>query len=188
MRPVDQVGVRTAVAALLRALGRDTEDESIRDTPDRVARAWTELLAGYGQRAEEVLATTFGAGEYDQIVALRDIPFFSTCEHHLLPFHGTADVAYVPNGRVVGLSKLARLVDMHARRLQLQERMTRDVASDLERVLGASAVAVVVRAQHLCMCARGVGKSGASMVTSDVRGAFREEASARAEVFALLKA
>lgn len=182
-------GVQRATSLLLAALGRDPNHESVVDTPDRVARAWRETLAGYEQKASEVLATTFSASEYDQIVALRDIPFFSTCEHHLLPFHGTADVAYLPSGgRVVGLSKLARLVEMHARRLQLQERLTRDVAGDLMVHLEATGVVVVVRAQHLCMCARGVSKPGASMVTSDVRGVFREDTAARAEVFELLKA
>jgi GTP cyclohydrolase I len=180
--------VRGAVRAMLQALGFDVTDQAIVDTPARVARAWKEQLAGYWLKAEDVLKTQFDAAEYDEVVALRSIPFFSTCEHHLLPFYGKADVAYLPaGGKVVGLSKLARLVDMHARRLQLQERMTASIADDLERVLAPAGVAVVVEAQHLCMCARGVGKPGAAMVTSVMRGCFRNTPEARAEVMALIR-
>ena len=186
---IDHAAVEKATHDLLVALGFDPSAEAIRGTPARVARAWKELLAGYTQTAPEVLKTTFDSGKYDQLVALRGIAFYSMCEHHLLPFYGTADVAYIPgtNGTVVGLSKLARLVDMHARRLQLQERMTKAVATDLSDELGAAGVAVIIRATHLCMCARGVAKDGAQMVTSDVRGLFRTDASALAEMLTLLK-
>lgn len=173
---VDGRAVEWAVKLLLVALGQNPECDALQDTPARVARAWKEQLAGYGESAERVLGAMFDADGYDGIVRLRDIPFHSTCEHHLLPFHGTADVAYVPReARVVGLSKLARLVDLHARRLQLQERMTQAIADDLVRVLDPVGVAVFVRAQHLCMCARGVAKAGASMMTSAVRGCFRDK-------------
>ncbi|HLK14779.1 MAG TPA: GTP cyclohydrolase I FolE [Fimbriimonadaceae bacterium] len=177
-----------AVRSLLVALDYDPSDAALVDTPERVARAWAEQLAGVNQKAEEILGATFDAARYDEIILLRDIPFHSTCEHHLLPFHGTADVAYVPKvtARVVGLSKLARLVDLHARRLQLQERMTQGIADDLARVIEPAGVAVVVRAQHLCMCARGVGKPGAVMVTSVMRGCFRDAPEARAELMSLL--
>lgn len=172
---------------MLVALGYDPATEALRDTPARVARAWIEILGGRTETAEGVLGTQFEAPEYDEVVVLRGISFFSTCEHHLLPFHGTADVAYVPNGgRVVGLSKLARLVDMHARRLQLQERLASDIANDLTRVLAPRGAAVVIRATHFCMCSRGVSKPGAEMVTSVMLGCFRERPEARAELMALL--
>lgn len=158
------------------------------DTPARVVRAFEEMTLGYRQKAEDVLKTDFDAEGYDEIVALRDVPFHSLCEHHLLPFHGTASVAYLPaGGRVVGLSKLARLVEMHARRFQIQERMTRDIAADLERVLHAAGVAVVVKARHSCMEARGIRKAGAAMVTSALLGVFYDKPEARAEVMALLR-
>lgn len=184
---IDHDAVKKAVASLLTALGCDITDDSISDTPKRVAKAWVELLSGRPMIASDILTTSFEAEGYDQLILLRDVPFYSMCEHHLLPFHGTADVAYIPKhgGRVVGLSKLARLVEMHARRLQLQERMTKGIASDLEQVLEAAGVAVTVRAQHMCMVARGVQKAGAEMVTSDVRGAFRTSPEARAELLAL---
>lgn len=185
---MDEQAAKRAVHDLLVALGYDPGTDALKDTPKRVAKAWREMLAGRGLSAEDVLATTFDADGYDEIVALRDIPFYSTCEHHLLPFHGVAHVAYVPSkgGRVTGLSKLARLVDMHARRLQLQERLTHDIAHDLERVLHAAGVGVVVEAAHMCMCSRGVGKPGAKMVTSTVLGCFRDKPEARAELMSLL--
>jgi GTP cyclohydrolase IA len=187
---VDIGRVEQSVATLLQALGYDVDSDGLRDTPARVARAWVEQLAGTSSTAESILGTTFDAGHYDEIVILRAVPFYSTCEHHLLPFYGTADVAYVPGGRqgtrVVGLSKLARLVEMHARRLQLQERMTEGIADDMMRVLGPVGVGVVVRAQHMCMCARGIAKPGAEMVTSVMRGCFREKPEARAELMTLL--
>ncbi len=184
---INHDAVKQAVASLLTALGCDLADHSIADTPKRVAKAWVELLSGRPMLAGEILSTDFDSDGYDQLILLRDVPFYSMCEHHLLPFHGTADVAYIPKqgGRVVGLSKLARLVEMHARRLQLQERMTKGIASDLEEVLGAAGVAVTIRAQHMCMVARGVQKAGAEMVTSDLRGVFRTLPEARAELFAL---
>jgi len=158
------------------------------DTPSRVVRAFEEMTSGYRQSADAILKTEFDSEGYDEIVALRDVPFHSLCEHHLLPFHGTASVAYLPaRGRVVGLSKLARLVEMHARRFQIQERMTRDIAADLERVLHAAGVAVVVKARHSCMEARGIRKAGATMVTSALLGVFYEKPEARAEVMALLR-
>lgn len=184
---IDHDAARAAVTALLTALGYDAKHPAIADTPKRVAKAWSEMLSGGDVVAEEILRTDFEAEGYDQLVLLRNVPFYSTCEHHLLPFHGSADVAYIPKpgGRVVGLSKLARLVEMHARRLQLQERMTKCIADDLERVLDAAGVSVTVHAVHLCMVARGVQKSGAEMVTSDVRGVFRTKPEARAELLAL---
>ena len=189
---IDVVRAEAAVRELLAALGRDADSPGLRKTPHRVAKAWGEMLGGYALTAEDVVRTSDGEhfdGEgYDQAIVMRDIAFVSACEHHLLPFYGKAHVAYVPgeSRRVVGASKLARLVDMHARRLQLQERLTRDVARDLLRVSGAVGVAVVVEATHLCMCARGVRRDGAQMVTSEMLGVFRDKPEARAEAIALL--
>lgn len=185
---MDERRVKRAVHEMLVGLGYDPSSDALRDTPKRVAKAWREQLAGRTLNARRVLATTFDADGYDAVVALRDIPFYSTCEHHLLPFHGVAHVAYIPSkgGRVTGLSKLARLVDMHARRLQLQERMTRDIARDLNEVLRPEGVGVIVEAAHMCMCARGVSKPGARMVTSTVLGCFRDQPEARAELMSLL--
>jgi GTP cyclohydrolase I len=190
IRAYDYGRVRAAVGEMLMGMGYDPNtDESVRDTPDRVARAWAEMLVGNTQSVEAVLDKTFDAGRYDQLVLLKDIDFDSTCEHHLLPFRGKASVAYIPepDGRVVGLSKLARVVEIHARKLQLQERMTRDIANDIEMYLNARAVAVVIHATHHCMCSRGVRKPGAMMVTSDLRGTFRTNVSARAEVLGLMR-
>jgi GTP cyclohydrolase I len=161
--------------------------EGMRGTPGRVLRAFEEMTAGYRQRAEDVLGTVFDSDGYDEVVSLTGIPFHSLCEHHLLPFHGVAHVAYIPvGGRVVGLSKLARLVELHARRFQLQERMTQDIAHDLVRCLSPEGVAVMVRARHSCMEARGVQKD-ATMTTSVLLGAFRDQPDARAEVLALFR-
>jgi len=171
-------------AAMLTAMGFDLHTESIKDTPKRVARAMREMLAGYNVDIAALLATTFD-DPHDEVVLLRGVSFYSLCEHHLLPFHGTASVAYIPSKRVVGLSKLARLVEAHARRLQLQERMTRAIAIDLETHLAPVGVGVVVRTKHLCMCARGVGKAGSEMVTSAMLGAFRSHHDARSELMAL---
>jgi GTP cyclohydrolase IA len=180
-----------SVRNLLIALGYDPDHEALIDTPKRVAKAMREATDGRDLRAEDVLGTTFPADGYDEVILLRNIPFYSMCEHHLLPFHGHAHVAYVPaqgeQKRVVGLSKLARLVDMHARRLQLQERMTANIADDLERVLAATGVGVIVTAKHLCMCSRGVAKDGASMVTSVMRGCFMTKPEARAELMELIR-
>lgn len=189
---MDLARAERAARELLVALGRDADAPNLRKTPERVARAWAEMLGGYDLTAEEVTRTSDGEhfdGEgYDQAILMRDIAFVSACEHHLLPFYGRAHVAYIPGetGRVLGASKLARLVDMHARRLQLQERLTRDVAHDLRSVVSAAGVAVVVEATHLCMCARGVRRDGAVMVTSEMLGVFRDKPEARAEVMALL--
>ena len=158
-----------------------------KETPARVAKAWSEMLSGYADDPEKILAKNF-SGPSDEIVVLRGIEFFSTCEHHLLPFHGRISVAYLPGRRVVGISKLARLVDCFARRLQMQERLTRHIAESLMRCAGARGAAVISEGVHLCMCARGVRKTGATMVTSSLLGVFRRSSAARAEVLALLRA
>lgn len=171
--------------ALALVLGHELP-EGMRDTPSRIARAWMDMTRGYGEDPQQILSRSFDADGYDEIVVLRGIAYQSLCEHHLLPFTGTVDLAYLPGPRVVGLSKLARLVDCFARRFQIQERMTRQIADALEKHLDARGTAVVVRGTHSCMTARGVLKPGAEMVTSEMRGAFRDKSEARSEVLGLL--
>jgi GTP cyclohydrolase I len=171
-----------AIATLLRYLGQDLGREGLRGTPRRVVGAWEEHTAGYGEDPAEILGVSFGEIEgYQGMVVLAGIPFVSHCEHHLAPIVGTVDLGYLPDGRVVGLSKLARLVDVFARRLQIQERMTAEIASALETHLRPRGCGVVVRAVHHCMMGRGVRKAGASMRTSDLRGVFRDDPATRAE-------
>jgi GTP cyclohydrolase I len=171
---------------LLRRIGEDPDREGLRQTPSRIIRSWNELFGGYNKRAEDVLITRFHAEEYDEIVLLRDVEFNSTCEHHMLPFCGEAHIAYIPHEKIVGLSKLARLLDIFARRLQVQERLTRQVATELERVLKPKGVAVMIEGSHQCMCCRGVRKQGGKMITSCLLGAFKENFARRTEFFSLL--
>jgi GTP cyclohydrolase IA len=181
--PIDLERAEAAVAELLEALGIDVEDESLQRTPRRVARMYEELLT-----APPFTATTFpNDGSYDELVVLRDVPFHSLCEHHLLPFTGVAHIAYIPRDRIVGLSKLARVVELYARRLQVQERMTSQVADWLEEVLDPRGVGVVLEAEHLCMTVRGVRTPGARTTTSAVRGLLRTDARTRAEFLALAR-
>jgi GTP cyclohydrolase I len=171
-----------AVATLLRHLGQDPGREGLRETPRRVLKAWEEHTAGYREDPAEILGVSFGEIEgYQGMVVLAGVSFVSHCEHHLAPIVGTVDLGYLPEGRVVGLSKLARLVDVFARRLQIQERMTAEIASAIEEHLRPRGCGVVVRAVHHCMMARGVRKVGASMRTSDLRGVFRDDPATRAE-------
>lgn len=185
-RPYDEEGVRTAVRDLLVAVGEDPDRDGLRETPDRMARAYREMFAGLHEDPLEVLSKTFDIG-HQELVLVKDIPLYSMCEHHLLPFHGVAHVAYIPSedGRVTGLSKLARLVDGYARRPQIQERLTSQVADGLMEALGARGVIVVMKAEHLCMSMRGVRKPGASTLTSAVRGSMHNHAT-RAEVMSLI--
>lgn len=187
--PVDHDRLRAAVRELLAAVGEDPERDGLHDTPDRVARMYEEILAGLHDDPRSHLTTTFEA-DHDEVVLVLDIPFASMCEHHMLPFLGRAHVGYLPgpSGRITGLSKLARLVDGFARRLQVQERLTSQIAGAMEEVLEPAGVIVVLEAEHLCMSIRGVSKPGAKTVTSAVRGHFRAEASARAEVLSLINA
>lgn len=179
--------VRLALRTVLRSIGEDPDREGLLDTPDRVIRAWEEIFAGYRQSPEAILATTFEEVEgYEEMVLLKDIPFHSTCEHHMLPFVGKAHVAYLPNRKVVGLSKLARLVDCFARRLQIQERFTRQIVQSLMDHLQPRGAAVVIEASHGCMVCRGVKKEGASMVTSAYEGAMRDP-QARTEFLSLIR-
>lgn len=185
--PFDFERAERAVRELLIAIGEDPERDGLRDTPARVARALAETFAGMRMRAEEVLTTTFDAG-HDELVIVRDIELYSTCEHHLVPFHGLAHIGYIPNenGRITGLSKLARLVDVYARRPQVQERLTTQVADALMRILEPRGAIVVIEAEHLCMSMRGVRKPGAKTITSAVRGSLLHPAT-RAEAMALIQ-
>lgn len=178
--------VESLVQNLLLMVGENPEREGLRDTPSRVVKAYKEMTRGYYVDVEKLLSTQFDESA-DEIVILRGIQFTSLCEHHLLPFVGTAMVAYLPGEKVVGLSKLARLVDAYAKRLQVQERMTKEIAESLLRYAGAKGVAVIIKASHQCMVCRGVEKHGAEMITSSILGFFRENDAARAEVLSMLK-
>lgn len=183
----DHDKIRRGVRLLLEGIGEDPDREGLRDTPERVARKYDEIFAGLLVDPADVVTATFSEG-HDEIVMMRDIPFHSMCEHHLLPWFGQAHVAYLPNkdGRVTGLSKLARVVDVCARRPGVQERMTTMIADVLEQRLEPRGVFVVVEARHLCMEMRGIRKPGAETVTSAVRGLFREDPKTRSEALALL--
>jgi len=179
--------IEAAVREVLSAIGEDPDRPGLRDTPARVARAYAETFAGLDQDPVAVLATTFDE-HHDELVLVKDIAMYSTCEHHLVPFHGVAHVGYIPgaDGRVTGLSKLARLVEVFARRPQVQERMTRQIADSLFQALQPQGVIVVIEAEHLCMAMRGIRKPGATTVTSAVRGIFRDSAVTRAEAMSLI--
>jgi GTP cyclohydrolase I len=172
------------VKELLLAIGEDPEREGLKETPARVARAFKENFAGLWQSPEEVLTTTFDIG-HEELVIIRDIEVFSHCEHHLTPFHGVAHVGYIPSGKITGLSKVARLVDLYARRPQVQERLTSQIADAMVEILNAAGVIVIIDCEHLCMSMRGVRKSEARTVTSAVRGILRDAAT-RAEAISLI--
>ena len=178
----DRPRIEAAVREILVAIGEDPERDGLLDTPARVARMYEEIFAGLREDPAEHLQVSFDAG-HDEMVMVRDIALVSTCEHHLVPFIGRAHLAYIPNrdGRITGLSKLARLVDGHARRPQVQERLTTQIADDMEATLQPRGVLVVVEAEHLCMSMRGVRKPGSTTVTSAVRGLFRENVATRSE-------
>lgn len=184
---VDEERVAAAVREILLAIGEDPDREGLRQTPERVARSYSEIFAGVGQEPGDVLATVFDE-HHEELVIVRDIPLYSVCEHHLVPWHGVAHVGYIPNvaGQITGLSKLARLVDLYAKRPQVQERLTTQVADALVTALSPRGVIVVVQAEHLCMSMRGVRKPGATTVTSAVRGQFEASAASRAEALSLI--
>jgi len=187
LQPVDTVRAERAIRELLLAIGEDPDRDGLVETPARVARAYSELLAGYRQDPGDHLERQFEVN-HDEMVIVKDIPFSSLCEHHMLPFIGRAHLCYIPgeSGRVCGLSKLARLVDGYARRLQVQERLTVQIADDLMTRLGASGAMVVITAEHLCMTVRGVRLPGSVTTTSAVRGLFKEDPSTRAEALNLI--
>lgn len=178
---IDLDAIRRSVRQILEAIGEDPEREGLLRTPDRVARAYTELLQGYRMDPIKLLNGALFEEKYDEMVVVRDIEFYSLCEHHMLPFIGRAHVAYIPSGKVLGLSKIPRIVDMYARRLQVQERMTRQIADFIRDLLQPQGVAVVVEAMHLCSMMRGVKKHDARMTTSAMHGAFRANLATRQE-------
>jgi len=184
---VDVARIERAVREILVGIGEDPDREGLLDTPGRVARMFAETMSGLSEEPRDHLTTVFDA-DHDEMVMVRDVPFASTCEHHLVPFVGVAHVAYVPgpSGMITGLSKLARLVDGYARRPQVQERLTVQIANAIDSVLAPRGVLVVIEAEHMCMTIRGVRKPGALTVTSAVRGLFREDARARAEAMSFV--
>jgi len=182
---VDLAAIKAAVRTILRAVGEDPDRDGLLETPRRVAKMYAEMFSGLQQDPGRHLEVTFEES-YDEIVLVRDIPFTSMCEHHLLPFRGVAHVAYIPNGRVTGLSKLARVVEEVSRRPQVQERMTQTVADLIEDRLGSRAVGVIIKAEHSCMSIRGIRKTGSLTVTSTMRGAFRSDPASRAELMSLI--
>jgi GTP cyclohydrolase I len=186
MAEIDQAAIADAVRQILKALGEDPEREGLADTPERVARFYAEVFDGLHRDPADDIDAFFGNEHYQEIVMVRDIPFYSVCEHHLAPFHGKAHVAYVPRDQVTGLSKLARLVEGYAHRPQMQERLTAQVADALQRRLDPLGVLVVIEAEHLCMSMRGVKKAGSTTVTSAVRGTMRSDPASRAEAMALI--
>lgn len=183
---IDLGRIERAVREILEAIGEDPEREALAETPARVARMYGELFSGLTEDPAEYMRVSFQEG-HQEMVILRDIPFYSFCEHHLMPFHGRAHVGYVPDGRVVGVSKLARVVEAYARRPQLQERLTSQIADCIMDSLGPDGVAVVVQAEHLCMTMRGVKKPGSMVITSATRGRFRTRAVTRSEFLTLVQ-
>ncbi len=183
---VDIEKTEKAIRDLLLAIGEDPDRPGLVETPKRCAKMYAELLSGMDSDAQEHLSKQFDV-PHSEFLLEKDIPFYSLCEHHLLPFFGKAHIAYLPNDRVVGLSKLARTVEVYARRLQLQEQMTTQIADDIMRHLDARGVMVVIEAEHLCMTMRGVKKPGAKTITTCVRGAFEEQAELRATVLSLIR-
>ena len=185
---IDQDAIRRAVTSIIEAIGEDPKREGITGTPNRVAEMYLELFSGLGKDPCEELSVGFEEGHREMVV-LKDIRFYSMCEHHLLPFFGVAHVGYIPNqsGRVVGASKIARVVEIIARRPQLQERMTTQIAEAIVKGIKPDGVGVVIEAEHLCMTMRGINKPGSSILTSAVRGIFRSQAKTRSEFFALLQ-
>jgi GTP cyclohydrolase IA len=184
---VDKGRVEKAVREILEAIGEDPDRDGLIRTPERVANMYAEVFGGVGQEADELLTVSFEAG-HDEMVMVRDIPIYSTCEHHLAPWVGKAHVAYIPNadGRITGLSKLARVVECYSNRPQVQERLTTQVADSIERVLQPRGVLVVIEAEHLCMAMRGVKKPGTTTLTSAVHGLFRTDPATRAEAMNLI--
>ena len=173
--------VKDIVVQLIKAIGEDPDREGLEKTPDRVSRMYVELLSGYTADPAEIINGALFNISYDEMVLVRDIEFYSLCEHHMLPFMGRAHIAYIPAGKVIGLSKIPRIVDVYARRLQVQERMTRQIADFLQETLKPQGVAVVVEAMHLCSMMRGVRKHDARMTTSAMHGAFRANLATRQE-------
>ena len=186
LQPFDAARVEAAIRELLIGIGENPDREGLAQTPARVAKSYAEIFGGLHQTARDVLTTTFSLG-HDELVVVRDIPIYSTCEHHLLPFHGVGHVGYIPgeDGKITGLSKIARLVDMYSRRPQVQERLTTQIADAMTDILSARGVIVVIECEHLCMSMRGIRKPGSTTLTSVVRGQLRDPAT-RVEAMSLI--
>ena len=184
----DEAKIRKAVTSIIKAIGEDTEREGLVDTPKRVAEMYAELFMGLAIDPKEELTVGYELGHREMVI-VKDIPFYSMCEHHLLPFYGTVDIGYIPDasGRVVGISKLARVVEIMARRPQIQERLTTQIADAIFDGIKPDGVGVVIKAEHLCMVMRGIKKPGSTIITSAVRGTFRSKSKTRAEFFSLLQ-
>ena len=183
---VDQTEVQRLVRQLLTAIGENPDRDGLLETPARIARMYDEVFSGLEEDPVAILSTSFEEA-FDEMVILREIPFYSMCEHHFMPFHGEAHVGYLPNGKIVGLSKIARAVEVFAKRPQVQERLTGQIADCIADVLGAKGVGVVIEAEHLCMTMRGVRKPGAKMVTSAMRGRFNTDVNTRQEFLGLIR-
>ena len=174
------------IREIITFIGDDPEGEYCKETPKRVIKSYRELFSGYTKDPKEALGTVFKNTDYDQIVILKNIEMYSTCSHHMIPFFGKVHIGYIPGEVVVGLSKLARLVEVFARRLQVQERLTQQIANSIDEILKPHGVMVVIEAKHMCMCARGISKQHCSMITSAIKGRFHEEAS-RSEFMRLIR-
>ncbi len=185
-KSIDQVRIRRAVEDIIAAMGENPTREGLVDTPSRIAEMYAEVFSGVHEDPQDILLVGFEEEEHEEMVVLKDIPFYSMCEHHFLPFHGLAHVGYIPAGRLVGISKLARVVEVLARRPQLQERLTGQIADTIMDGLKARGVGVVIEAEHLCMTMRGIRKPGSRLVTSANRGIFRSYPATRAEFFSIL--
>lgn len=172
---IEQYSSEELIREIIKRIGDDPNRSGIEDTPSRVVKSWQETYAGYSMDYKKILGTTFEKGTYDQIIICKNIEFYSVCEHHLLPFYGQAHIGYIPGEKVVGLSKLARVVDVFARRMQIQEKMTEQIKNAIVEVLEPVGVMVIVEGKHHCMCSRGVGKQNSSMVTSSIYGRFLEK-------------
>lgn len=183
--PIQQTQMEKAIRELVKALGEDVSREGLKNTPKRVAKAYEKIFSGYDKNPKDLL-TTFADDSYDEMIVVKDIDLFSNCEHHMLPFFGKAHVGYIPNGKIIGLSKIPRLVDIYARRLQNQERLTVQIANALKDLINPRGVGVVIEAQHLCMMARGVEKQGSEVVTSAMLGLFKKELNTRSEFLRLI--
>ena len=184
----DKARIKAAVASIIEAIGENPKREGLVGTPNRVAEMYTELFMGLDKDPREELTVSYEEGHREMVI-VKDIPFYSMCEHHLLPFYGTVHIGYIPDaeGRIVGLSKLARVVEIIARRPQIQERVTTQIADTIMDGLKPSGVAVIVQAEHMCMIMRGIKKTGSSIITSAIRGAFRHRPETRAEFFSLIQ-
>jgi GTP cyclohydrolase I len=183
---LDRKAVENAVLTILNEIGEDPSREGLKRTPHRVAKAYEFLTQGYNKKIEDILNGAIFEEKYDEMVIVKDIDFYSMCEHHMLPFYGKVHIAYIPNGKIVGLSKLPRIVDAYARRLQVQERMTQQIADTIEEYLNPAGVAVVIEAYHMCMMMRGVEKQNSITTTSAMHGVFSEDTRTRSEFLNLI--